>query len=348
MTATTLLAPQQSRPALEADNQVQLVACQSSGHGFALRTDNLSGVHQLSRQQLADGVDQLETAEGVFPIVSLADLLSDRLNISMEADPEDRALLAVHVGDQMLALRVGDVSRAIMADYSSFYPLPKVAHPSDQSGIFDCIAVINPEADHPKDVMRLVFDPAVALGIKQADSTAKHLSQVAQRTAQNVPRRDGGGANQLLAFMPEDTSQDPTFLFVLPLSMVAEVTTAHEIMPIGMSSELLEGYIFWRKQPVPVIRLGHSFGLSGNMLGGPSDTKDGRRLVVARTSGNRLVAFYAQSQMQTLRIANAETADTTHLQGCPYAGAFKTEMGILVVPDLEQVLDCSASKLFGA
>lgn len=107
-----------------------------------------------------------------------------------------------------------------------------------------------------------------------------------------------------------------------------------------MSSEVLEGYVYWRRQAVPVVRLGHSFGLSDQNASRPAEElrRGSRRLVVTHTAGGQPVAFYAQTSMQSVRIPVAEAIAPESLKNRPVLGAFQTEMGTLVVPDLASIL----------
>lgn len=324
---------------------VQLLLCQCSGQSFALRTDDLAGVYQLTPKQVEQGVQHLETAQGEFPIVALADLLSRQLKISLPVAPEDRSLLALKVGDELVALRTGSVSRPITISESAFNRLPNVAHPTDAQKIFSSVVVIDQEADSSVDALRLVFDPAVALGLKTRDASdveltsAADVSQPAKSTAVNK----AGNAGHLLVFMPEDSTDVGDFIFALPLAAVAEVTTAHEVLPVCMADENLEGYIYWRNNPVPVVRLGRSFGMADQHARADNDsTQVARRLVVTHTAGGQPVAFYAQTSMQSVRIPVAEAVAPDSLKDRPVLGAFRTEMGTLVVPDLDLILKAKA------
>ena len=343
--ATLSVAPHLETASLATNevNEVQLLLCQCSDQKFAIRTDYLAGVYQQTAKEIEQGVDRLETPQGDFPIVSLAKLLSMQLNISLPVDPEDRSLLAIRIGDEMVALRTGNVSRPITMPASAFNRLPRVAHPTDDKNVFSSIAIVDQEAESATDALRLVFDPATALGLKTQSNTdvASAATTDARSTVQPAAANNVGNAGHLLVFMPEDSVDMGNFIFALPLAAVAEVATAHEVLPVCMSSEVLEGYVYWRRQAVPVVRLGHSFGLSEQEVARPAAEelrRGSRRLVVTHTAGGQPVAFYAQTSMQSVRIPVAEAIAPESLKDRPVLGAFQTEMGTLVVPDLASIL----------
>lgn len=351
ISATQGFKPSFGTPALPTHDAtgVQLLMCQCSGHGLAIRTDHLAGVYQLTAKQVEQGVDRLETPQGDLRIVSLAELLSIQLNISMSVDPEDRSLLAIQVGDEMVALRTGQVSRPLMVPKSSFISLPAVAHPTDETKIFSSVAIVNREAKSAVDALRLVFDPAVALGLKTREVAALEELAVekAPSAVQPTTETNAGSAGHLLIFMPEDSVDlAADFVFALPLATVAEVATSHDVFPVCTASDILAGYVYWRGRAVPVVRLGRSFGMADQQASGAPDDnviRSGRRLVVTHTAGGHPVAFYAETSMQSVRIPVAESVTPDSLGNRPVLGAFQTEMGTLVVPDLDSILHGNAT-----
>ena len=348
-TATQSMTPTFGAATLPAKDAtgVQLLLCQCSGQGFAIRTDHLEGVYQLTAKQVEQGVDRLETPQGDLPIVSLAKLLSMQLNISLPVNPEDRTLLAFQVGDEMVALRTGQVSRPLVVPESSFKVLPTVAHPTDEQKIFSSVVIVDQEATSAVDALRLVFDPAIALGFKTRDDAASETTSVpsARSAVQTGTGNKAGDAGHLLIFMPDDSVDMGDFIFALPLATVAEVATFHDVLPVCMASEILAGYVYWRGRAVPIVRLGRSFGMADQLVPDSHDVdsaRGSRRLVVTHTVGGQPVAFYAETSMQTVRIPVAESVAPESLLNRPVLGAFQTEMGTLVVPDLDSILTCRA------
>lgn len=321
---------------------VQLLMCQCSGQGFAIRTDYLAGVYQQTQKQIEQGVEVLQTPQGDFPIVSLAELLSMQLNISLPVDPEDRSLLAIRVGDEMVALRTGTVSRPLMMPQSAFNRLPRIAHPTDERNIFSSVAIIDQEATSAVDALRLVFDPATALGLQTQDTDEVAPVAAAKASSPIQPNAVGaaGNAGHLLIFMPEDSVDMGDFIFALPLATVAEVATSHDVLPVCTASDVLEGYVFWRGRAVPVVRLGRSFGMADQEAPVTDDDSvhAARRLVVTHTVSGHPVAFYAHTSMQSVRIPVAESVTPDSLENRPVLGAFQTELGTVVVPDLDAIL----------
>ena len=123
-------------------------------------------------------------------------------------------------------------------------------------------------------------------------------------------------------------------MFCLPLTAVAEVITKQRNLNAAITSEVFDGFVLWRKVPVPIVRLGKIFG-----FGSDDTVKESRRLVIARATGNRFIGFYAQPQMQTMKVPQAIPGGGNSLAGRPHRGCFRTELGELVVPDMNRILD---------
>lgn len=351
MTATTIPRTSPTPRSATVKDQKQVVTCVTGGYRFALPTTHLSGVYQVSRQQMGKDMDVLTTPEGELPVASLSTLLSLHLGLNLVPTDEERALVAIRSGRQVATIRVGQVSRPIDVAAQHWHRLPPVAHPDNQKKLFSHIVNIAPHHDDPNQALALVVDPIKAL---QFESDADHAAP-ANRPAppsdenQNHPFIDGvssptlpqrRGSGQLLAFVPEDVPrQQMNFVFCLPLAAVAEVVTAHEEMHSPLAHGQFAGYILWRKMPVPIINLGRAFGLSDF---GPDRRhhQRGRRLVIARASGHRYVGFYTQTQMHSIKIPTAAATRFEQLQGTPHLGAFKTDYGVMVIPDLNRMLDC--------
>lgn len=326
-----------------------MVTCVTGGYRFALPTTHLSGVYQVTRQQMGKDMDVLTTPEGELPVASLSTLLSLHLGLDLVPTDEERALVAIRSGQQVATIRVGQVSRPIDVANQHWHRLPCVAHPDGKKKLFSHVVNIATDSDDPNQALALVVDPIKALQFKsdqpdrsETDFRATPLETQSHPFAGGVtspalPQRRGSG--QLLAFVPEDVPrQQLNFVFCLPLAAVAEVVTAHSEMHSPLEHGQFSGYILWRKMPVPIINLGRAFGLS-DFGSDRRHHQRGRRLVIARASGHRYVGFYTQTQMHSIKIPTATVTRFDQLQGTPHLGAFKTDYGVMVIPDLNRMLD---------
>jgi chemotaxis signal transduction protein len=332
-------------------NTQQLVTCVTGGYRFALPTTHLSGVYQVARQQLGTNLEVLSTPEGDLPVASLATLLSLHHGLDVTPSDQERALVAIRSGNKVATIRVGQLSRPIDASAQHWHRIPNVAHPAGKARLFSHITNINPQSDNPDEALTLVVDPLKALGFENDDSNSPLVKDAATAAAgltdltdltesagasATVPTRRG--SDHLISFVPEDVPrQNLNFVFCLPLASVAAVVTSHPLMTAPFQNEIFSGYILWRKIPVPIIRLSAAFDMDSHD-GEKRKNRRGRRLVIARASGHRYVGFYTQTQMHSMKIPTASTTNLAELKGHPHMGAFKTDFGVMVIPDLDSLL----------
>lgn len=320
----------------------RLVTCQAGSLDFAIDADCISGVYQLTDKNADAEIEEFETPQGIVPVMRLSEVIMHHLEIELPNLEEERSLIAIQVGDEAAALRTGVVSQPITLSDSRLYSVPHIARPTDQQTIVTAIAVIDDTTDNPRDALRLLIDPARALGFIDAPifDTLAEASWIDPSDTQKVTNQRENC--QLLTFVPElVVGPQPEFEFCLPLATLAEITAALPIMEIPSSSPLLLGYVLWRRTPVPIIDMAAAFCLHepGLILQSPRHTN---RMVIARIDGNRLVGFFTQSEIN--RVKNPPAASEIEIdaiQGRPYLGAFETEHGRLVVPDLKSILDLS-------
>ena len=341
MTTLTSNTTASSEVALPQQALRQVSICTSGGFEFSLSTEFLAGVYQIPREQLADDLDIVDTPEGKMPVISAAKLFSDELGFELESYSSERDLVAIHADGNTVALRVENISRPVTLLENGWNAIPPVARPKDKEGIISAIATVNPEADHPNDALSVVVDPLVALGMETEQSAAATQAKPAppaKRVANAIePQRRGSG--QLLAFVPENVPrQDLNFVFCLPLAAVAEVVTELEVFDSPLNTEVFNGFVLWRKFPIPVVNFGACFGL--DKTGAEKRERNrGRRLVVARASGHRYIAFYTQTQMHSMNTPTSTPVEFPSVEGGPMLGSFKTEFGSMVIPDLDRILE---------
>ncbi len=322
-----------------APKQQQVVTCVTGGYRFALPTTHLSGVYQVARQQMDKDMDVLTTPEGELPVASLSTLLSLHLGIDLPPSEDERALVAIRSGNQVATLRVGQVSRPIDVPNNHWHRLPAVARPGDKNHLFSHIVTIAPESQDPNDALALVVNPINALQFQNDAPAPADVSTTARPllSDKGLPQRRGSG--QLLAFVPEDVPrQQLNFVFCLPLAAVAEVVTGHTTMKSPIANDIFDGYILWRKMPIPIVKLGSVFSMN-RIKEDNRKRQRSRRLVIARASGHRYVGFYAQTQMQSMKAPTSMSTEFEELSGTPHLGAFETDCGAMVIPNLEKLLD---------
>ena len=340
MTTTTsseLLTSNANAPVVNT-SQHQLVTCVTGGYRFALPTTHLSGVYQVARQQLGKKMEVLSTPEGDLPVASLATLLSLHLGLDVTPSDEERALVAIRLNDKIATIRVGQVSRPIDVAPNHWHRIPTVAQPSGTAELFSHITNIAPDSDVPDEALALVVDPLRALGFADQKPVSEPAAPVESPavTAQATPSRRG--SDHLISFVPEDVPRQLlNFVFCLPLMSVAAVVTSHTLMTSPFQSDIFSGYILWRKIPVPIIKLGPAFGMDSHQ-GEKRQNRRGRRLVIARGSGHRYLGFYTQTQMHSMKVPLSSATEFEELQGRPYMGAFKTDFGGMVIPDIDRLL----------
>jgi len=314
----------------------QVSICVSGRFEFSLPTEFLAGVYQIPREQMADDLEIVDTPEGKMPVISAAKLFSDELGFDLKPSSTERDLVAIQAGGTTVALRVESISRPVTLPPNGWHTLPTVAHPNDKQGIISAIATINPDAEHPNGALSLVMNPLIALGVETEQVESTPIASAKRVPDAIEPQRRGSG--QLLAFVPENVPrQDLNFVFCLPLAAVAEVVTTPVLYDSPLNTEIFNGFALWRKIPIPVVNLGACFGLE--KTGGEKRGRDrSRRLVIARASGHRYIAFYTQTQMHSMNTPTSTPVEFPSVEGGPMLGSFKTEFGSMVIPDLDRIL----------
>ena len=334
LTSNTTTSPEVGLP-LQGLKQVS--NCISGGFKFSLTTEFLAGVYQVPREQLADDLEIVDTPEGKMPVISAAKLFSDELGFDLKPSSTERDLVAIRAGGTTVALRVENISRPVTLGANGWHTIPPVTNPKDKQGIISAIATINPEADHPNDALSLVMDPLIALGVETEQAASTPTASPKRVPDAIEPQRRGSG--QLLAFVPENVPrQELNFVFCLPLAAVAEVVTEQEVFDSPLNTEIFNGFVLWRKIPIPVVNLGACFGLE-KTKGEKRERNRSRRLVIARASGHKYVAFYTQTQMHSMNTPTSTPVEFPSIEGGPMLGSFKTEFGSMVIPDLDRILD---------
>jgi len=342
ITSTNLLASTADATVVNSA-QRQVVTCVTGGYRFAIPTTHLSGVYQVARQQLGKDMEVLSTPEGNLPVASLSTLLSLHLGLNLTPSDEERALVAIRLGDKAATIRVGQVSRPIDVSLNHWHQLPNVAQPRGKERLFSSVANIAPESEDPNEALTLVVDPLKALRfVDRQPISASAAAAATSPDATNpvsplTPSRRG--SDHLISFVPEDVPrQNLNFVFCLPLASVAAVVTSHVLLRSPFENDVFSGYILWRKMPVPIIKLGSAFGMDSRE-GEQRQNRRGRRLLIARASGHRYIGFYTQTQMHSMKLPTSSATKFEELDGSPHLGAFKTDVGVMVIPDLNRLLD---------
>lgn len=148
-------------------------------------------------------------------------------------------------------------------------------------------------------------------------------------------RQQQTGHGQIMLFDVTEAPQPSVHTaLALSVSQVLEVIQRTRLIPVPGAPEMIEGLIHWRKQFVPVVDLSLVLGLTKSRF------QNASRLVIVRNSRNQLLAFYAHSDVRTLRLpidakpCSFETsADSSLLRG-----TFQTSEGVIVLPNLDRFL----------
>lgn len=340
----------QIQPALDLNVVVSegirsLVTVIAGGHEFAIDTEHINAVYQMARSQMGEEQSVVDTPDGKLPMLSLAAVLADEMGLPVENTDNERTLIVIHYGDQSAVLRVDSVSRPISLKQDSFFGLPRVAHTTDDRNLLSSIAVLDWKIEDPNEAIRLVVDPLAVLGFREAAEPER--TQRGETAPIDLSKNDKSNVlgnnslqGQILAFSPENVPRsDLDYVFCLPLAGVAEVVSVYNSMAMPFQSTIFQGFILWRKRPIPVVNLGEAFGQQSAFKPNQRVRDRARRLIIARASGGRYVGFYAQKQMHSMKTPSASTVEFESLKGTPNFGAFKTDFGTMVVPDLSRILD---------
>jgi len=322
----------------------QYVRVRVGGLEFVMSTEHLSGVHQVSRQNRLTERGTVLTKEGEYPVVQLGQILSEKLNRKIEY-AAGRALISVDFGGKTSMLLTDSVSRPSKIRPEHVHPIAQIAlNKGDE--LIRSVVNVDPSSDNPNDCVRLCFDPRVAVGHSvpmvvdnKPNLLPKEAASAIAVAVAASKKSDATGAkrsNQLLAFIPEDIATgEVEHVFCLPLTAIAEVITTQPNLNDNASNEVFDGFVLWRKVPVPIVRLGKIFGFKSD----ENVVATSRRLVVARAPGNRFIGFYAKAQMQTMKVPESVGGKSGAFTGRPHLGCFRTELGEVVVPDIDRILN---------
>lgn len=302
---------------------------------FAIGTESLSGVFQVSNQNRLTGNGTVLTANGEYPLCDLAKILQENLGVEVDGTSA-QALVALERDGQMGMVLADSVSRPIRIGYEHVHPMPGFCFQRRrESKLLRSVVNFNPELEDSAASLRFVIDSDAILGAAASKKSRPNLLP-----QQAVYAMMSGGnemlkrSNQLLDFIPVDI--DPSAVehkFCLPLSAVAEVITPPATLNTLGANEVFQGYALWRTVPVPVVRLGKVFGFASS-----EQQAGGQRLIVVRGTKNRFVGIYARPQIHTMTVPESAPGDSKLLTGRPFLGCFSTELGELVVPDIDRVL----------
>lgn len=305
---------------------------------FVVNTDYVAGVYKISSAYILTDRNTILTPDGEFPAILLGDVVKEHFKMDPNVG-DSLALVAVKHGDQTSMLRADSVSSPLRIKSVHIHPMPSVAIGNSGTPLTRSVVNIDPSLDIASNCVCMELDPRVAVGetiptapANRPNPLPKEATSALSGSAAKSSHRKSG---QLLAFVPEDVSRlEVEQVFCLPLTAIAEVITTQQDINSSLSTDVCDGFVLWRKVPVPVVQLGKIFGFAAE-----ATESDSRRLVIARATGNRFVGFYAQPQMQTLKVPASLPGSENTLSGRPHLGCFLTELGELVVPDMNRILD---------
>ena len=305
---------------------------------FVVNTDYVAGVYKISSAYILTDRGTIMTPDGEYASLLLGDVVKQHFHMDPKVG-DSLALVAVKRGNDTIMLRADSVSSPLRIKSVHSHPMPSIALGNQGTPLTRSVVNIEPSLDIASNCVCMELDPRVAVGATIPTEPANRPNPLPKEATSalsgNASKAGHRKAGQLLAFVPEDVSRlEVEQVFCLPLTAIAEVITTQQDINTSLSTDVCDGFVLWRKVPVPVVQLGKIFGFESE-----TTEADSRRLVIARATRNRFIGFYAQPQMQTIKVPASLPGGENTLAGRPHLGNFLTELGELVVPDIDRILD---------
>ena len=319
-----------SNERVSASSTRSLLSVSVDSQCFSMDTEHVRAFFDISHNRHL--VEQAIAEHGMAgQVESLSVLLQDCSIRYSGEDREDRekALITVETANFSGGLLVDSVSRPKDIPSENFHKLPTLCRIATNRQLFREVA-FDSNPNQNSDRLTLVLDPLAALGYED---------HIPDTETQNF---GFSKSEQVLVFLPETNLNlsSVEYLFCLPLTEVVEVLSTNEFHCLPYKSKYCEGYIVLRDRPIPVIALGKIFGMESvpRFIDRRSRTRN-KRLIIAR-AGSQWMAFCVNNQVQTLHSPAATLLNEFSLpEHAPTLGVFETEMGRLVVPDLNRILN---------
>lgn len=316
---------------------IRVIRCQFSGEQYALEMSTVPSVRQLS--------EVVPTASGEFPgqlghlpVANAAPVpvfsLAERLGRPGSESRGRQHVVVAQTSRGPLGLVVDTVSHVLAIATSNLIGLPSLLNnPTKRvvKNVVDFAAIEETGAQSGSD-MSLLLSPErlhPAAAPLTPDPRRKPAANEKAVTGTQSARR--GGQMVLLAVTDEESASAP--LVGLSVTQIAEILEPSAVVPVPFSPEDVPGFVVWRNQPVPVVEIGHRFGLPGKSAD--------QRLVIARGRGDsELFAFMAQSRMRPLRLPVEHQAIEipSDLDRTTVRAAFTIESGTVLVPDIQSIV----------
>ena len=323
------------------------VRVKTGGMELALRANDFTSISKMTSAQLSNDPDEIDGPDGPIPVFSLGEQLHCQLGMKTESWDDERTLISVEHDGQTAMLRVESASNPSKVRDALVRPFPEIGAAGHTRGLINAVVNTNPSEEDPALALRLIFNPLAIMGVEIAPPKKKPAKKAAPKKApKKVAKKsdqdteENSKSNQLLAFVPGDVIRDIDHVFCLPLAAVAEVCNVYETINTDIESDVFKGYAVWRKIPVPVVNLGAIFGIADSAEQVEKRARErGRRLIIARVGADRLIGFYAQAQMQSMKVPAAIPVEIEAMKNLPVLGSFNTDFAKMVVPDLSSILD---------
>ena len=321
-----------------------LLRCLAGGLPLCLDLADVARIERSDRLSPGPGGEEplgfLPAPGGRVPVWSLA----GRLGLG---EPSRRALspvIVVRSSGRLWGLAVERLARAAVKGERqseiAVSPLPPLAGDSRRGWfrgvvqLADGLALyLDPERLHP-DAGPAYEETAAPAGppdapVPGAATAPPGLPPAAAR----APRRARPEAGRLVVFSTSPGGGSP-LSFALALSQVLEIARPQPLLRVPGSGDALLGIARLRGEALPVVDLQLRLGA------GPSFFEGASRLLVARGSRSpQALCFPVRPDVRLLSVPQEGRAvPASGVDGSLLRGAFETEGGTLLVPDLDRLL----------
>lgn len=235
---------------------IRIARCEVSGRSFGLDLSAIVGIQPRDVVRFETGesdavVGTMASLGRQLPVYSLARLLG-----LSDSDKHSGHCIVTTDGVDVWGLLVDRMSHSESRTTSDVLPLPQLVTGSADSVIQGVVCGAG-DQELPLIILDLKrlrpqVHAAIATPVTPAESVAV-LTQEDLRTTKVIRRR-------LITFSPAGTSPDRSLRFAFSVSQVAEITRIPNFIEIPRSPDFVVGLASWRREPLPLLRLGTGEG----------------------------------------------------------------------------------------
>lgn len=270
---------------------VEIMRCSVGSQQFGIVRSKVQSVQHGNRVTVVSAEKDsfeavIKTSEGDLPVLRLGDFMQQQSTLPLP----DQRLLILRSSWGLWCLLVDEVTQAELVATSAIVPLPRVASNSLVGDVLreegSVLLMLSPDNIHPNAMLSGMRDGQLASGKEPP---------IAGRSA-----APDGKSHLVLFRMPGADSDDASYAIGLTPKQIDEVLRSVKLQPVPTAPDFLDGVITWRGKMVPVMNLGKRLGITEKDANASSGH---RRIVVAHgTDPNKLIAFYAEPDVEILRL----------------------------------------------